>query len=114
MKAVNLFLGADLRSGHPGLTKLAKSRGIVLKELRKGEAVIFVNSKKDKMKAFAWNGVLSYIRFDDAKRSIDLSALDEFPRAFNADGSMDYTRALKASLEKRLARPGRVKELEVL
>lgn len=114
MKAVNLFLGADLRSGHPGLTKLAKSRGIVLKELRTGEAVIFINSKKDKMKAFAWNGVLSYVRFDDKKRAIDLSAIDEFPRAFDKDGVMDYAKALRASLEKRLARPGQIKDIEVL
>jgi hypothetical protein len=32
------------------------------------------------------------------ERPFDLSALAEFPRAFNPDGTLDYTRALERRL----------------
>jgi len=65
------------------------------------------------MKCYAWNGVLSYVRFDDPNRGIDLNAFNEFPRAFSSDGVMDYGKAIKASLEKRLVAQ-KFKKLEVI
>lgn len=55
-----------------------------------------------RVKAYAYNGVISYLIQQDKKRPLDLEALNELPRAFSTDGVMDYTKALKASLEKRL------------
>lgn len=113
MKTVHVFLGSDLRSGHLGLAAQAQKNKVSLKELEKNEAVVFINRKKNKMKAYAYNGVLSYVRFDDPKRGIDLGALDEFPKAFDAEGQMDYSKALRAALEKKL-KVRRFGELEIL
>lgn len=113
MKTVNILLGADLRGGHNSLTIQAKERKVIISELKKDEAIIFINRKKDKMKCYAYNGVLSYVRFDDPRRGIDLNALDYFPQAFRSDGTMDYPRALRESLKKRIG-DKKFKELEVL
>lgn len=113
MRTVNVILGADLRSGHNGLTQQAKTKQIDLRKLSTGEAVVFINAKKNKMKCFSYNGVLSYVRFDDPRRGIDLNAIDFFPKAFHPDGRMDYPKALRMALERRM-NVKKYKEVEVL
>lgn len=113
MKTIKILLGADMRSGHPGLKKQALKMGFDIDTLKEGEAVVFINVSKDRMKAYSWNGVLSYVRFTEKNRAIDLNAIDEFPKAFSPDGSMDYRKALRASLLKRIG-DKKFKELEVL
>lgn len=102
MKCVNVFLDVDMRSGHQGLTIYAKKKGVDLRAMNNGHAVVFINRARNKMKCYSYNGVLSYYRSDDVKRPIDLTTIEMFPRAFSPDGSMDYNKALKASLEKQL------------
>lgn len=97
-----------MRSAHPGLRRMAEKSNIDLTKLNEGEAVIFINAKKTKMKAYSYNGVLSYVRFDDPKRPIDMSSLNEIPRAFDRRGTLHYNRALLLTLQKKL----RVKKLE--
>jgi hypothetical protein len=101
-KVIHVFLGSDLRAGHNGLFNQAKASGVKVKELPEGSAIIFINRKKNKLKSYAWNGVVSYIRSDETNRPIDLSVIDELPRAFDSNGRMDYAKALKATLEKKL------------
>lgn len=100
-KVLHVFLGMDLRAGHVGLMVHAKKAGV--EELPKGSAIIFINAKKNKMKSYSWNGVVSYIRSEEANRPIDLSVIDELPKAFDTNGHMDYAKALKVTLEKKLA-----------
>lgn len=114
MKTVHVFLGADMRSMHRGLREIAKANGIDLTKLKKGEAAVFINASKNKLKSYSFNGVISYVRFDDPQRPIDLNALDELPKAFDPNGKLDYSRALKATLEKRLKSKGRFTTLSVL
>lgn len=114
MKTVHFFLGADLRSQHLGLIAIAKKANIDLLRLNAEEAVIFINSAKNKIKSFSYNGVVSYIKFDDPKRGIDMDALNEIPKAFDKNGTLNYTKALKASLEKRMLSRSRFKDLEVI
>lgn len=114
MKSVQVFLGADLRSMHAGLKKLAASYGVHLDSLGKEEAVVFINSAKNKIKSYSYNGAICYIRFDDPKRPIDLNALDELPKAFNKHGTLNYTKALKAALIKQMKQNKKFKEMVVL
>lgn len=102
MKSVNIFLGADLRLGHDGLRKLAKSKNVLLSELNRDEAVIFINSARDKIKSYSWNGVVSYMRSKETNRPIDLMALDYLVKTFNPSGQMNYPAALRLALLKRL------------
>lgn len=108
MKTCNIFLGADLRLGHLGLIKLAETKAIKLLELKEGEAVIFINAKRNRMKSYAWNSVVSYVRSEETNRPIDLNALDYLAQTFNPKGQMDYSAALKNSLEKRLNIKGKL------
>lgn len=114
MKAVNIFLGCDLRSGYTGLRELLKKHKIAFDSLNPEEAYLFVNRAKTSVKVLSHNHVVSYLRSKDTNRPIDIEALNEIPKAFNNDGTIDYNKALKLSLEARLQRKGRVKTLEIL
>jgi len=103
VRTVHVILGADLRGAHGSLEKQAGSNKIELKRLKSDEAIVFINRAKDKVKTYSGNGVISYVRFDDKRRGIDLDALNEIPRAFSATGQLDYTKALRLTLEKKLA-----------
>lgn len=81
---------------------LAKSHKTGVKDLQKDEAFIFINRKRTMMKSYAWNHVVSFVRSVDINRPIDISCLDYLAKSFNSDGSMDYPRALKEMLEKKL------------
>lgn len=102
MRTVHVILGASMSGQHNSLEVQAQNEGIKLSTLKDGEAVVFINRKKDKMKAYSHNKVVSYVRFDDSRRGIDLSALDEIPRAFTSHGTLDYPKALRITLEKKL------------
>lgn len=102
MKTLSVFLAADMRMGHQGLMALAKSHKTGVKDLQKDEAFIFINRKRTMMKSYAWNHVVSFVRSVDINRPIDISCLDYLAKSFNSDGSMDYPRALKEMLEKKL------------
>lgn len=103
MKTVHFFLGADLRGSHAGLMLQAKAKKVDLAKLANGEAAVFINRRKTKLNAYSFNGVVSYVRFDDSRRGIDMDSLNEIPRAFTKDGHMDYTKALRETLKKKLA-----------
>lgn len=91
-----------MRLGHDGLIALAKTKKIDINELKPGEALIFINTKRDRMKCFAWNKVVSFVRSVDINRPIDVGVLDYLAQAFNENGVMDYPRALKEALEDKL------------
>lgn len=102
MKTVNVFLGADMRLGHEGLIEYAASRKIKVESLKPGEAIVFINAKRDRMKSFSWNKVVSFVRSADINRPIDLETMDYLAQAFSPDGVMDYNKALRMKLEKKL------------
>ena len=102
MKCIHVFLGADMRLGHDGLKALARASKIDFDALKQGEALVFINARKDRMKSISWNHVVSFVRSEDINRPIDLSVLDYLAQAFSAEGVMDYTEALKMALEEKL------------
>lgn len=103
MKAVKFLFDADMRGGHDMLVKQAKSIGVDLSRLKENEATVFINRNKDKIKAYSYNKVMTYIRFlPEDNRKIDMGALMEIARAFNSKGVLEYDKALKASLIQRL------------
>lgn len=112
MKTVEVFLGADLRCSHQGLIELAAKHGVMIKNLKPGEAIVYINAKKDRLKVLSWNRVLSYVNFT-GDRKLDLDALSEIPKAISPDGTMDYKKALRVTLQKKLGQK-RFEELEML
>lgn len=109
MKAVHVFLGVDMRKSHDGLAAFAKAKNVDLKKLPTETAAVFISANKLRIKTYSYNHVLGYLKAP-SYRPFDLSAIDEFPRAFDKNGLMDYNKALRARLQKALAQKGKLKE----
>lgn len=114
MRTVNVFLGIDMRMGHPGLIDLAKKNGVDLLNMEPQTACVFISRNKLRMKTFCYNGVLCYMRAMDIKRPFDLDSINEFPRAFDKNGQMNYAKALRATLEKKLKGRAPFRDMELL
>ncbi len=110
MRMIYLFEGVDMRYGHDALKIIAKKKRVDLEKLPPKSAVFFLSNDKHRLKAYSFNGVLSYMRQQEYNRPIDIGAIEEFSKAFDAKGNFDYTKALKVRLEKLLTRKSRKKE----
>lgn len=104
MKAVHVFLGADLRCGHDGLFSMAMKAKVDVRTMAPGTVVLFFNEKKTKIKAISPNGVLSYAKFDQGIRP---SSLDAFPDASHPGETM----MIPYSVRRRLNEVLGVKEM---
>lgn len=93
---VQVFQDADLRSGHDGLTKLAKKHGIATGLLEAGSFVVFINSRKDKVKIFAANNTISYTKSPSGR--LQMEAISKIPTYFGGQGFV-YDKVLKDILE---------------
>lgn len=100
-RLLQVFFNSDLRCSHDGLSQLAKEHDINVSALEPGEYVIFVNSAKNRLKLYASNNVLAYLKLDSGK-GIDLRTIALIPKAFKASGKLDYDQALKEVLTKEL------------
>lgn len=109
MKTVNVFIGVDMRMGHEGLKQYAKTRKVDLTQLEDDSACVFISSNRLRIKTYSYNHVVGYLKAD-SNRPFDLSAIDEFPKAFNKHGIMNYDKAIRARLEKEFARKGKLTE----
>lgn len=109
MRITRVFLNVDIRNGHIGLAQLAKEHRIDVNKLDNGEIVVFINTKRNKMKVYASNQVLAYVSRDTR---ISLDAVKFIPLAFGARGRFDYDEALRLSVNEALAK-GQRKSLEV-
>lgn len=103
---VHAFLGVSMINGHDGLRAHAKKCGVNMDVLPDKTAVVFFSRNKMRIKVLCPNGVLSYLRAKQ-NRPFSLDALQEFPRAFSADESLDYDKALKMQLEKAFEKKGK-------
>lgn len=101
-RILQVYLNADMRNGHDGLTKMAKKDKINVGSLDPGQIVVFVNGKKTKVKVYAANQVIAYLRLP-AGQYVDLRTIQLIPKAFSAPGRLDYEAALREVLEKELA-----------
>ncbi len=97
---LRVFLNANLRSGHDGLTELAKEHGIKTDKIEPGSFVVFVNSQKNKIKVYAANDVIAYCRLPQG-RVVNMNTIRELPHVFNGR-AIDYDKALKLAVEKQL------------
>jgi hypothetical protein len=99
-KIIQVFLNADLRCGHDGLAKLANDNNINVANLEPGQFIIFINTEMNRLKLYAANQVIAYLRLKEGK--IDIRAIQLIPRAFLASGRIDYDKAIKEIIESKL------------
>lgn len=72
-----MFLNMDLRNGHEGLTAIAKKNKVDIKTLESGEYIIFINSEMNRLKLYAQNDVIAYLKLPRGK--IDSRRLSKRP-----------------------------------
>lgn len=101
-KPIRIFMDADLRGGHDGLTKAAKKEDIDVRSLGIGEFVLFVNRAKTGVKIFAPANIIVYLKMPRGER-LNMRAIRYIPRVFNAaEMKVDYQQALTLALDEQL------------
>lgn len=98
-RIIRVFLNVDMRNQHTGLTNVALRENISLKKLKLNEHVIFINNKKNRLKMFSSNGLLSYLKSD--KGALNLNLIEQIPRCFNENETINWTKAQRLALEKQ-------------
>lgn len=107
------FLDVSMNCQHRGLTKVAKRGGVNVHDLKPGEFVLFVNARFDKMKLFATQNIIIYIAAPKG-RKVSQKFLEELPKIFDTNATLNYDEALQPVLKKYLEpRSRKVKELKV-
>lgn len=101
---LRVFINADLRAGHDGLSQLAKENGIKTSEIEPGSFLVFINTGKNKLKVYASNQVIAYLKLPNGK--INMNTIRELPKVFNGR-SINYSEALKMAVEKQMREKGR-------
>lgn len=107
-RVLQVFLNADLRCSHDGLREIAKKGGLDVKDLQPGQYIVFLNAAKNRLKLYASNNVVAYMKQPDGSR-IDPRMIAELPRAFNGT-TINYESAIKDALIKVFARRGKTLE----
>lgn len=99
-KILRVFMNVDLRNAHEGLSELAKKNKVDVNTLENGEYLIFINAERNKLKLYASNQVLAYLKLPRGK--IDLRVISKIPQAFKASGKIQYEEHLKEMIENKL------------
>ncbi len=104
---VRVFKDTDMRNQHAGLRMVAAKANVNLDALDQHEHVVFLNSKKNRIKAFSFNGVISYLYSE--KEPLDLNALVGIVQTFSPGAKANVNEAVKKALSKKLNKKLQIK-----
>lgn len=103
-RVAQVFLNVDFRNQHEGLAAVARKAGLDPAKLQPGQFVVFLNSKKDRIKLYGAHNVVAYHK---SETRIDMTVLPRIIQAFNRHGTIDYDSVLRQRLTEVLARKPR-------
>lgn len=95
-RIVRVFLETNMVCQHAGLKAMALSHKVNIDELESGEHAVFVNKALN----YSFNGVISYLY--QPKGRLDLHMIEAISRTFDDRGTINFEKAAKQSLVKRL------------
>lgn len=105
-RIIHVFYDQDMRCRHDGLwARALKERDFNKADLKAGDVLCFINSKRDRLMAIAGldeedgYGVLGYYRSPHGQ--IDETAIQYIPQAFNG-GKFQMNKAIKKALTTKL------------
>lgn len=90
-RVIRFFRDTHLGNGHEGLAYIAKKEGIDVRNLPKGEFVIFANKRMNGIKAYTQNCV-AYLKSPDGRR-LEMKTIQKLPNYFSGS-SFRYDDAL--------------------
>lgn len=99
-RIVRVVFNADLRSGHDGLTNMAKNFKINTSTLGVGEFVVFINRKKCALKMFASGNTVAHFKMP-GQQQMNLKVIGLIPRFFNGR-ELQYDDALAEVIRKEI------------
>lgn len=92
--------------GHDGLKLVAKKFGFNTDKLEDHQLILFINTKRDKLKLLGAKGtILGYIKMPGS-RSLPAGAVQFIPQTFAGKGHIDVDAAIHKYLETKLAKRG--------
>lgn len=94
---LRVFLNADLRAGHDGLTTLAKDQKLDVKAIEPGSYIIFLNRRRTILKLYCSGNVIAHLKLPQGQH-IDLKTIQYIPRCFNGK-AIKYDEALEKALK---------------
>ena len=101
-RLLRVFHDTHMGMGHKALADIAEKHVNVVNELKNGSILMFLNKRGDKLKILGSSGlVVGYLKMPGGER-ITLDALQYIPQTFGANGEIDYPKALKKALLKKL------------
>lgn len=105
-RIVAAFDGVNMGKSHQGLAELAKLWHVKVDELNDGELILFLNTRRDKLKVLGSQGqVLAYVKLQDGRR-LPLEAIQYIPKTFAAKGKLDLDAAITEHVKAALAKKG--------
>lgn len=96
-KIIQVFFNVDMRNGVDGLMAIAEKAEIDLAKVSPGHFLVFINSRKNRLKLFASKDVYAYYRSTEGP--INMLMIQHLPRAFNGS-KINFSGALRAALLK--------------
>ena len=100
-RLTHIVFNADLRRGHDGLTKLATDMKINT-NLRVGEFIVFVNSKRSALKMYAAGETIAHFKMPGNK-VMNVEVIRIIPRFFNGT-ELKYDKALDELIRSKFKR----------
>lgn len=101
-KIARVFFDVYMNKAHRGLSALAAEHKCDVTKLEQGEYVMFINSKNTALKMYAPGNVVAHLKLPSGM-TLDREVIAMIPNFFNG-GKINYDAALKATLERRLAK----------
>lgn len=93
-RVVQLFTNVSMGKGHDGLAMLCDEYGIDVVNLEPGQYVVFTNRRRDKVKVFAANNVLAYLKLPQG-HFLSLETIALIPTAFRGTADIEHDRTLR-------------------
>lgn len=100
LKVITLIPNVDMRYSHNGLCYVAQRKGINPDKIPPGNFVVFVNSNWTMCKVLTTGRIIVSAQAPSGK--LHWSYIENLPKAFGANGSFDFSKAIKAGLLKTL------------
>lgn len=104
MKLAHIFFDVNMSKGHKGLGEILKSNK---KKISDDTSVIFINKRWTALKMLTSSNVILHLKTPKSGR-IDPNTIKYLPHCVDG-GEIDYSKALKAALDRDYRRKGHIR-----
>lgn len=96
-RIIEVIHNADMRNGLNGLFRIAKKHGAHPENLKKGEFLVFINTKESMFRVYVSGTTFAHFKPESGR--VDKRMIQHLPEAFNGT-SFEWNNALKKAILK--------------